>query len=515
MSDTKTPLDLTDQQTALTPPPITTTTATTTPTQTIVESHQSAAIVEKASDALVNKVEDRFETVFGNKSKNELESIQSKDSHLNAGIFFSDPQLKIPKPILESLTLEMRFEKPSKIQASTLPLILDGKDVIAQAQSGAGKTIAFVIGMLSKIDTSLPQLQALCLTPTRELAIQILSDAVVPLSSRMPSLTYEDALPGRTIAVGEVCQSHIVVGTPGTVKKWSTARNKKIQPYLRLSTVRIFVLDEADTMVDQAQLGADTLEIKRQLNESHCQTLFFSATYGDKILSYAKSIVRRAFVVRPQSTEELVLEVIFQVKMDVSKTIGGKEKVLQDIYDFLTIQQSVVFVEQKTDAIRLTKLMQDAGFDVSTLHGDLLPEERDHVMKQFRDGLTKLLITTNVLARGVDVPAVAVVVNFDLPVRKIGHQRVVADEDCYLHRIGRCGRFGRKGTAINFLQNETDFRLLTDIEKFYHTTTTEWDPSDIQGLSDEIKMRPEGGEVEPAAIASSSENISVSVTLLS
>lgn len=473
----------------------------------------SIAVVEKELvDATMKKDEDdQFDniTVFGNKSQKELHNIQSKESHLSAGIYFSDPKLKIPTPILESLTIEMRFEKPSKIQASTLPLILTGKDVIAQAQSGAGKTIAFVIGMLSKVDTSLPQLQALCLTPTRELAIQILSLAVVPLSSRMPSVTYEDALPGREVASGEVCQSHIVVGTPGTVKRWSS------RGYLRLSCVRIFVLDEADSMVDQRALGADTLEIKRKLSEDQCQILFFSATYSEKILAFAKSLVKRAYVVRPKSTEELVLDVIFQVRMDVNKCVGGKAKVLQDIYDFLTIQQSVVFVEQKADAIRLSRLMQEGGFDVSTLHGDLSPEERDLVMKQFRDGQTKLLITTNVLARGVDVPAVAVVVNFDLPVRKAGHQKVQADEDTYLHRIGRCGRFGRRGTAINFLEKPEDFQILADIERFYKTTTTEWDPSDISGLSDAIRERPEGGEVMPAAVADKDNNSSVSVTLLS
>lgn len=403
----------------------------------------------------------------------------------------------------------MRFEKPSEIQASTLPLILGSKSVIAQAQSGAGKTIAFVIGMLSKLDTSVNQLQALCLTPTRELAIQILNLAVKPLSSRLPNVTYEEALPGREIDEGSICQSHIVVGTPGTVKRWSRG-------YLRLNYVKIFVLDEADNMVDERALGADTLEVKKKLNPD-CQILFFSATYSENILSFARKIVPRAYVVKPKSTEELVLDVIFQVRMDVSKSVGGKLKVLQDIYDFLTIQQSIVFVEMKRDADSVSKMMQEAGFGVSTLHGNLAPEDRDKVMQDFRDGQTKVLITTNALARGVDVPAVAVVVNYDLPVKRTG-SKLSGDGDTYLHRIGRCGRFGRRGTAINFLEKPEDFAILEEIESFYSPNkkmTTDWDASDIAGLSEAIKERPEGGEILPTAISSSAEVSSVSITLLS
>eukprot|EP01031_Cornospumella_fuschlensis_P030949 gene30950-37405_t len=136
------------------------------------------------ADGVVDSVTDHIEnlTIFGNKSLDELHRIQAKRSHLSAGILFSDPSLMIPKPILESLTLEMRFEKPSEIQASTLPILLQRHNLIAQAQSGAGKTIAFVIGMLCAVDTRVSRLQALCLTPTRELANQILRDAVLPLS---------------------------------------------------------------------------------------------------------------------------------------------------------------------------------------------------------------------------------------------------------------------------------------------------------------------------------------------
>jgi len=143
--------------------------------------------------------------------------------------------------------MDMRFDKPSAIQASTIPLILDGRNVIAQAQAGSGKTIAFTIGMLSIVDTRRDELQAICLTPTRELANQILTDAVAKLARRMPQVRFEAALPGIDVEKFSKCKSHIVVGTPGKVKSWLSSK------YLDFSTVKMFVLDEADAMVAKSQ----------------------------------------------------------------------------------------------------------------------------------------------------------------------------------------------------------------------------------------------------------------------
>lgn len=401
----------------------------------------------------------------------------------------------------------MRFEKPSAIQASTLPVILDGNNVIAQAQSGAGKTVAFVTGMLASIDTSKNVVQALCLTPVRELVFQIIRDTIRPLSSRIPELRAEEALPDREVAKGSICTSHIIVGTPGTVKRWLN------NGYLRPSSIKIFVLDEADKMVEEQSLGKDTLMIKQKLNPS-CQILFFSATYSKAILDYARKIVPRAYIFTPRSNEELVLDVIFQIKMNVSAFPGGKLQALQDIYDMMTLGgQSIVFVEMKKSADSVTNMMRSAGFEVSSLHGDLLPAERDSVMEEFRKGRSKVLITTNALARGVDVPAVAMVVNFDLPVKRMG-QKIAPDTETYLHRIGRCGRFGRRGTAINFIEKPDDFKILDDIEKHYSPTKkmlTEWDPSDIHGLKSAISDRPEGGEVLPEAMNDSKSAATASV----
>lgn len=219
-----------------------------------VEEEVPEELAYKATDDdnLENVIDDfdkaiKLDSNNGLSQYEQLQQIQSVQSHLSAGILFSDPRLKIPAPILEALTLEMRFDKPSAIQATTIPIILSGGNLIAQAQAGAGKTIAFAIGMLSCIDTSRNNVQALCLTPTRELAQQIISDAIARLSTRIPNIRCEPALPGYEVERGSRCTSHIVVGTPGTVKKWLGFR------YLDLSTVRVFVLDEADAMVAKSQ----------------------------------------------------------------------------------------------------------------------------------------------------------------------------------------------------------------------------------------------------------------------
>lgn len=400
----------------------------------------------------------------------------------------------------------MRFEKPSQIQATTLPLILTGKNIIAQAQSGAGKTIAFVIGMLAKIQVNYNVTQALCMTPTRELVNQIITLAIVPLTSRLPGIVVEAGLPGREIPRGSVSTAHIIVGTPGTVRKWVNDK------YIPIQYVSIFALDEADHMVKEKSLGADTITVRNKL-DPRCQILMFSATYTPEIIDYAKKVNPRAYVITPRSREELVLDVIFQVKMHTDRLPGGKLQVLKDIYDFMTMQQSIVFVETKDGANKVAHMMTASGFEVSVLHGDLEGIERDRVMAEFRAGRTKVLITTNALARGVDVPAVAVVVNYDLPTRRNG-ARVEPCESTYLHRIGRCGRFGRRGTAINFLETPGDVAILNAIERHYvpngKPMITEWDAKDIPGLTEAIAERPEGGEILPEALEGNTQTISIS-----
>jgi ATP-dependent RNA helicase DDX19/DBP5 len=387
----------------------------------------------------------------------------------------------------------MGFERPSEIQRTALPIVLDGHNLIAQAQSGAGKTVAFSVGMLKKIDLSQNYCQAICISPTKELADQIMKKAVLPLSSYMEGIRIESARQGDE-AVGRSCQSHVIVGTPGKVLSWLN------KGYINGQKVKILVVDEADVMISKESrkkgLGVDTLSIRGKLSPQ-AQILFFSATYTDEVIDFSKRIIDRAYVIKLGAKEELVLDDIKQLWVDIKnrREGGGKIAVLQDIYKFLTIQQSIIFVNEREVADDVSRRMKAAGFSVSTLHRSIT-ESRDEIMEAFRRGDSKVLVATNALARGVDVPAVAVVVNFDLPVHNANR---AADTETYIHRIGRTGRFGKKGTAINFVSNDLDLRLLREIEKEYNPDGTtpmiaEWDVNDIEGLA-ALQKTDEGGDV--------------------
>lgn len=464
-------------------------------TKTSQEDNISPTIVPSTVETKVSSVTDQFKLLSTVEAahKEGLRAI-SEDSYLTSEITFNDPTLEIPKPIRDALILEMKFDRPTRIQRYALPIVLKGGNLIAQAQTSAGKTVAFVIGMLYRCDPNMNCLQAICLTPTRELANQIISDAIIPLSKYMPHLRVEAALKG--VPTSEISTAHMVVGTPGTVAQWLQRR------YINTSSVKIFVLDEADEMVSNKFLGKATLEIKERLHPS-TQILFFSATYTTEILNFSKRLVQRATVItltgrggagagspvggrggrggggrgpgrevqvveadQVVGAQSLVLDVIKQVWIDTASVPGGKNSVLKDIYAFLTIQQSIVFVGTKASADEVTRVMTQSGFEVSTLHSDLEGPDRDAVMARFRTGQSKVLITTNVLARGVDVPSVAVVVNYDIPTERRGRS-LIPDHATYLHRIGRTGRFNRAGTAITFVHGQADYELLRQIENVY------------------------------------------------
>lgn len=378
----------------------------------------------------------------------------------------------------------MKFAKPSKIQATSLPMILsadgDYKNLIAQGHNGSGKTACFVLGILSRMEFDKQYTQGLCLVPTRELARQIVD--VIQSLGKYTQVTTKLAVKAteeekkaarREDVVGHLME-HVVVGTPGKVMELIKKRR------LDTAGIKILVLDEADEMVDTQGMGDQTIRIKRQLPRS-VQVLLFSATYADEVRGLASKLAPSANQITIKR-ETLSLDKIQQYYMDT----GSKDErftVLAEIYELLTLGQSIIFVRTRADAASLTQRMRNEGHAVSVLYGgDMTPEERDRVIDEFRSGTTRVLITTNVLSRGVDVLAVSAVINYDLPTDRNGHQ---ADPETYLHRIGRTGRFGRKGIAINFVYNEESKRILSDLEKYYSKTITKVD--DVEDLQDRIR----------------------------
>lgn len=378
----------------------------------------------------------------------------------------------------------MKFAKPSKIQATSLPMILarDGeyRNLIAQGHNGSGKTACFVLGILSRIDFEKECTQGLCVVPTRELARQIVD--VVHSLGKFTKVTTKLAIKAteeerrqfRTDrSVGRITE-HVVVGTPGKVMEMIQKRR------LETHRIKILVLDEADEMVDTQGMGDQTIRIKKQLSRS-VQVLLFSATYKDEVRGLASKVAPGANQITVKR-ETLSLDKVQQYYLHtVSKE--DRYSVLVEIYELLTLGQSIIFVRTRADAASLTKRLRDEGHAVSVLYGgDMMPEERDRVIDEFRSGTTRVLITTNVLSRGVDVLAVSAVINYDLPTDRSGYH---ADPETYLHRIGRTGRFGRKGIAINFVYDDSSTRILKDLEKYYSKTIIKVE--DVEELSDRIR----------------------------
>jgi ATP-dependent RNA helicase len=345
------------------------------------------------------------------------------------------------------------FEKPSAIQQRAIVPIIQGRDVIAQAQSGTGKTATFSIGVLQSLDISSRECQALILSPTRELATQI-SKVVLSLGDFM-NVQCHACIGGQSI--GEDIRKldggvHVVSGTPGRVFDMINRRT------LRTRNIKMLVLDEADEMLDKG-FKEQIYDVYRHLPPA-TQVVLVSATLTPDVLEITKKFMNNPIRILVKR-DEITLEGIKQFFVAVEKE-EWKFDTLTDLYDTLTITQAVIFCNTRRKVEWLTEKMRKANFTVSSMHGEMVQKERDEIMKNFRDGTNRVLITTDLWARGIDVQQVSLVINYDLP----------NNRENYIHRIGRSGRFGRKGVAINFVKNE-DIRILRDIEQFYSTQIDE------------------------------------------
>eukprot|EP00127_Corallochytrium_limacisporum_P004956 Clim_evm30s195 gene=Clim_evmTU30s195 len=345
------------------------------------------------------------------------------------------------------------FEKPSAIQQRAIMPCMKGHDVIAQAQSGTGKTATFSISILQSIDINVRETQALVLAPTRELAQQI-QKVVIALGDYMNATCH--ACIGGTNVRGDIQKleqgAHIVVGTPGRVYDMIQ------RGALRTNFIKLFVLDEADEMLSRG-FKDQIYDVFRML-PPQIQVILLSATMPQDVLEVTTRFMRSPIRILVKK-EELTLEGIKQFYIAVEKE-EWKLDTLCDLYETLTITQAVIFSNTRRKVDWLTEQMQARDFTVSAMHGDMDQKERDVIMREFRSGSSRVLITTDLLARGIDVQQVSLVINYDLPTNR----------ESYIHRIGRGGRFGRKGVAINFVTAD-DIRALRDIETFYNTAIEE------------------------------------------
>lgn len=375
-------------------------------------------------------------------------------------------ELGLSENLLKGL-YAMKFNKPSKIQEKALPLLLSNPatNMIGQSQSGTGKTGAFSLTMLSRVDENEPFCQAICLAPARELARQTLE--VVQIMGKFTKVTTRLVVPSSFDATTKF-NEHILVGTPGTVLE--LLKKKKINTL----KVKVFVLDEADSMLDAQGMGDTCVRVKRFLPKT-TQLVLFSATFPTEVRTYAEKFVPNANSLELKQ-EELNVDGIKQLYMDCESE-AHKFEVLCELYGLLTIGSSIIFVQTKKTADRLYAQMTKEGHTCSILHGGLEHNERDKLIDDFREGRSKVLITTNVLARGIDIASVSMVVNYDLPLDHNGQP----DPSTYLHRIGRTGRFGRVGVSISFVHDQKSYKVLMAIRDYFggiemtRVPTDDWD----------------------------------------
>lgn len=345
------------------------------------------------------------------------------------------------------------FEKPSSIQYKGIPKIVEGKDLIAQSQSGTGKTGSFTIGVLNKINTSIKKTQYIVIAPTHELANQIY-DVFINLSN------YMDVSIAKVIGKTNVQQSRaelqkdpqIVIATPGRLLDMI---NRK---YLFTDSIKTFILDEADEILSTGFM--ETIYNIIQTLPKTTQICLYSATIPSEILELTDQFMNNPEKILVKS-DSLTLEGIQQFYIGL-KQYKWKFDVLMDIYDTINVTQSIIYVNSKNVLSNLYDRLSVNDFPVSHIHGDMEKSEREKNLSDFKSGNTRVLLSTDLLSRGIDIQQLSLVINFDLPRSK----------ETYIHRIGRSGRYGRKGVAINFITDE-DKQHMQDIEKFYNTEIKE------------------------------------------
>lgn len=338
------------------------------------------------------------------------------------------------------------FEKPSAIQSKAIYPIVCKRDVIAQAQSGTGKTGAFTVSSLSMIDTSLPDTQALLLAPTHELAKQITS-VITSLGQYIPGLRVGTFIGGSSIMEDRNMDTpHVAVGCPGRVYDMFRRR------FLKPDNLRIIVIDEADEMLSKG--FQEQIQSIFQMLSTEVQVAIFSATLTRDVMDLTPRFMNNPVKITMEA-EKLSLEGIRQYYVAV-RSDDDKFDALKKLFNYITVTQCIIYCNSVHRVAQLCDAMRDEGFSVDCIHRNMSKGDRDRVFQDFRSGGLRFLISSNITARGIDIQQVSVVINFD----------ITSDVHTYLHRIGRSGRWGRKGTAINFI-SPRDIRVMRDIENYY------------------------------------------------
>ena len=353
--------------------------------------------------------------------------------------------LSLSKEVLKSIE-EMGFEMATAIQGEAIPPIMEGRDVICQSGTGTGKTIAFAVPAVEKVDTSSDAVQVIVLCPTRELCIQV-AEQIGKLGKHKKNLRALPIYGGQAYdrqLFGLKRGAHIVIGTPGRLIDHLERGS------LKLDKVKLVVLDEADEMLDMG-FQEDLEKIVGRVPAER-QAVLFSATMQPGIKRLAQAFLKNPLMIK-STPENLTIPAIEQAYMEVQR--HQKAEALSRVLDFHRVKLGIVFCNTRIGVDELVEHLQARGYSAEGLHGEHKQAMRDRIMAKFRNGTVEILVATDVASRGIDVKDIEMVVNYDLP----------KDEEDYVHRIGRTGRAGKSGLALSFASGKDIFRL-RNIERF-------------------------------------------------
>lgn len=360
---------------------------------------------------------------------------------------FEHPEIGLKDNILKGI-YSYGYELPSPIQRIAIKPITDGKDIVIQSHSGTGKTATFIIGLMQRVDETINAPQCIILSNTRELADQTYK--VFQALSLYTNIKCNLCIGGdmQFKYNSDNITDHVIIGTPGRV---SDLVGKGI---INNETIKLIILDEADDVLSSAfrkQVKKVFLKLSPET-----QVILVSATIPPEMSSLFNVILKPDYLSILVKDDELTLDGIVQYYVHLDEQY--KLDTLIDLYKFISVGQAIIYCNTKNKADELKLSLVDKSFSVSMLHGDMIQKEREDIMKQFRSGSTRILITTDILARGIDIQQVSLVINYDMP----------KYPQTYIHRIGRSGRFGRKGVAINFV-TKREKNILDFIQKMYNT----------------------------------------------
>lgn len=379
----------------------------------------------------------------------------SKEMNATKPQTFDD--LNLPLNLLRGI-YAYGFEIPAQIQSESIPIIISGKDLIAQSLAGTGKTGAFAISALTMIDTNIDETQVIILSPTRELAQQT-GIVLLNLSQFIESIKIQVSIGGTRLNLAQK-NSHVTVGTPGRIADLIRRKN------LNVDSLKLLVLDEADELLSRGFV--DTIQEIMKCIPFDTQIVLFSGTIGKDVLALSKKFMKEPFFLEMIDNKSQMNN-ISQFYLCVEEK--WKFDTLLELYKTVEIQQCIIYCNTKQKVNELTDQLKKENFVVSSLHADMTQEERNEIMKEFRTGSSRILISTDLLARGIDVQQISLIINYEMSAKK----------EIYVHRIGRTGRYNKKGFAISFVSID-DAKRLKEIENCFKVEINEL-PEDISFIN--------------------------------